>query len=520
MTRELRRADLIGAAVVAAVALAAYVSLLPSGVWIGDEAEAQATPYILGIMHPTGFPFFTLAGWLFSHVAAFGTVAWRMNLFVAVLSALTAAGVVVLARALGAAFAAAAFAGLAYAFGNVVWAGAIHVNAQVLSAACSVWALAAAVVFARTSDLRVLVAACALCGLGVAAHPASVWILPALAVALLWQRRVATPRVLAATAAAFVLPLLLYAYLPLRSMAIADPAVTLAGGPTLDPASLDWQEVPPRTPAGFLDLVLGRNEHAPSFLLQAFDPRLAPNAAAAWFSIANAQYRPGLLVLAAIGAAALAWYDRRGLSVLLAGVAGGLMFAYVYRSDAHLDRYYLLSFAVTAALAAATSRIVLPRVPTATASTAASIALALVTVLAVPGDRPDPHPRFLEDGEAIVAQIAHDTPSNAIVVAEWNEATALRYGAFIEHALGARTIVSADPDQYEDRYPAWSRGRPVIVLLPPREWVWTYYFANRGAGELPSSRPPYRLLLMRPGHRGVRFRPSDLPPFRPRGLIN
>jgi hypothetical protein len=520
MTPELRRSDLLAAGIVALIALATYVPLLPSGVWIGDEAEAQATAYVLGIMHPTGFPFFTLAGWLFSHVVALGTVAWRINLFVAVLSALTAAGVVVLARALGAILAAAAFAGLAYAFGNVVWGGAIHANVQVLSAACSVWSLAAAVTYARNRDVRALVAACALCGFGIAAHAASVWVLPAIAVALLWQWRVATRRVLAAAAAAFVLPLLLYAYLPLRSMAIADPAVTIAGGPSIDPGSLDWQERPPRTPAGFLDIVLGRNEHASSFLLRAFDPRGVPSAAAAWFSIANAQYRTGLLVLAAIGVAALAWYDRRALSVLFAGVAGGLLFAYAYRDDAHLDRYYVLSFAVTAALAAAASRIVLPRVPAAAASIAASLALALVTMAAVPGDRPNPLPRPPEDGEAIVAQIARDVPSNAIVVAEWNEATALRYGAFVEHALGGRTIVSATPDQYEARYPAWSRGRPVVIFLSPREWQWVYYLADHGDGELPTSRPPYRLFLVRPWGGRAPVRPSGLPLFRPRVRTN
>jgi hypothetical protein len=520
MIPELRRRDAIGAAIVAAVTLAVFVPLLPSGVWIGDEAEAQTNPYILAIMHPTGFPFFTLAGWLFSHVVAFGTVAWRLNLFVAVLSALTAAGVVLLARAIGSGLAAAVCAGCVYAFGNVVWGGAIHANAQVLSATCSVWALAAAVVFVRGGDARALLAACALCGLGVAAHPASIWILPAIAVALLWQRTATTKRALAAALAAFALPLLLYAYLPLRSAALAPPAgEAVAGQPTLDPASLDWDPVPPRTAAGFLDKVLGRQEHAPAFLFEAFDPRVLPAAAAAWLRIANAQYRAWLLVLAAAGAAALLWYDRRALSVLFAGAIGGIMFAYVYRDDAHLDRYYLLSFAVTAALAAASSRIVLPRLPAAAGRVTATLALALVAAFAVAGDRPDPHPRWLEDGEAIVAAVAHDAPDNAIVIAQWNEASALRYGAFVEHALGGRTIVSADPGQYQARYAAWGSTRPLILYLAPRAWPWEYYFANRG-GELPSSRPPYRMFIILPRRPGAPFRPSGLPRFPRRATTN
>ncbi len=69
----------IAAALVFLVTLAIDVPLLPSGASIGDEAEAQTVPYVLGIMHPTGFPLFTLTGWLWSHALTFGTVAWRMN---------------------------------------------------------------------------------------------------------------------------------------------------------------------------------------------------------------------------------------------------------------------------------------------------------------------------------------------------------------------------------------------------------------------------------------------------------
>jgi hypothetical protein len=453
-------------------------------------------------MHPTGVPFYTLAGWVFSHVVAFGTVAWRLNLFVAVMSALTAAGVVALVRALGGGLTAAVFAGFAYAFGNLVWGGAIHANAQVLSATCSVWSLTAAVVYARTGEARALLAACALCGFGVAAHSASVWTLPAIAVALLWQRTTATKRTVAAALAAFALPLLLYAYIPLRSSAIAAPDVAIAGSPTLDPSSMDWQTVAPRTLPGFLDVVLGRNEHASAFVLAAFDPRALPAAAAAFYGIANAQYRVWLLLLAAAGVAALAWSDRRALSVLFAGVAGGLVFAYAYRADAHLDRYYLLSLAVTAALAGASSRIVLPRVPAAAVRAGATLALAIVALFAVAQDRPTAQPRLLEDGERIIDAALRDTPSNAIIVAEWNEASAMRYGAFVEHVLGGRTIVAADPGDYESRYALWSRTRPVILFLTPMSFAWEYYLAKRG-GELPSTHPPYRIFIILPRRAGA-----------------
>jgi len=49
----------------------------------------QTVPYILGIAHPTGFPGYTLLGWLYAHVVPIGTVAWRMNLLSALATTAT-----------------------------------------------------------------------------------------------------------------------------------------------------------------------------------------------------------------------------------------------------------------------------------------------------------------------------------------------------------------------------------------------------------------------------------------------
>jgi hypothetical protein len=486
----------IAAALVFLAVLAIDVPLLPRGVSIGDEAEAQTVPYILGIMHPTGFPLFTLAGWAWSHTLTIGSVAWRMNAFSAACTAALAAGVVLLAVALESTPVAAAFAGLAFAFGAIVWPGAIHINGQVLSAACSVFALVAAVRYARGAPAGALVAAGALCGYGVAAHPASVWIVPALAAAAWCRRRDGSKHVFAAALAAFALPLLFYAYLPLRGAAIAPPNIAALGGaPPVDPRSLDWEGAPPNAPATVLAIVLGRNEHAGAAVLRAFDPRTFPGAAQAWWTISWAQYGPVLLLLALAGAAVLAWRDRRALGVLAAGTLGGVLFAYAYRDDAHIDRYYLLSFAVTAALAAALTR-ALPA-SARWARPAAAVLLALVAALALGQNRPDPKPRFYDDGEAVIAAVRRDTPDDAIVVAQWNEASALRYGAFVENALGGRTIVAGWAGAYEASYHAWMRTRPVFFYVGPLGRRYLFQWAWR-VEQWPSTREPFVVLRVLP----------------------
>jgi 4-amino-4-deoxy-L-arabinose transferase-like glycosyltransferase len=445
--------------------------MLRSGVAIGDEAEAQTVPYILGIAHPTGFPAYTLTGWVFSHALPFGSVAWRLNAFAATCTALSVTGVFLLAALVADDSAVALFAALTFAFGSTVWSGALHANAQALAGTCSVFALLACVSYARKADRRVLVAACACCGVGIATHPSSIWVIPAIAVALLWQRRTVTPLAVLLAAAALILPLSLYAYLPLRSAVVAahglDPT---SAAPLFGLGSVAWDSNAPRTPSGFLDEVLGRHENAASSLQAAFDPKSFANAAAFWMDLAQTQFPPWLLTLAALGIAALAQVDRRSLSVLAAGACGGVAFAYVYRLNAHLDRYAFVSFAIAECLLAASARLRIPRVPVSVVRTAVAVILAVGAGLAFAQNRPSAATPPFADGEAIVAAVRHDTPEGAIVVAQWNDATALAYGAFVEHVLGSRIIVAAWPGDYSERYEDWTRTRPVVAYVSPMAW--------------------------------------------------
>lgn len=472
--------------------------MLPAGAGIGDEAEAQTVPFIFGIPHPTGFPAFTLAGWLFSHALPFGTVAWRLNAFTALCTSSSAAGVVLLGVAIGSDVAGAALAALAFAFGATVWNGALHANAQVLSGTFSVYALLTAVLYAQSGSTRALIAACACCGLGMAAHPAAIWVVPAILVALLWQRSNLNAKMLACATAALLLPLLLYAYLPLRSTVVAaqglDPA---AAPPVYGAGSFDWDTNAPRTLGGFLDEVLGRHEQAGATAVNALNPGRLPEAGASWLILATAQYRFWLLLLSAAGTLALAASGRRPLSILAAGAVGGIAFAYLYRDSAHLDRYVFVSFAIVAALAAASMQLVLPRVPPNAVRIVAGLALALIAGFAFAQNRPRTAPRSFADAEAIVAAARTDTPANAIVVAQWNDAAALGYGAFVEHALGARTIVSAWPYEYSDQYERWSRTRPVFLFVSPlaAERILPMWANLR---ERPATLPLYRVFVVVP----------------------
>ncbi|MDB5097952.1 MAG: rane protein of unknown function, partial [Cyanobacteria bacterium RYN_339] len=63
---------------VALAALVVYVRTLLPGVGQWDTAEFQTVPYVLGTMHATGYPLYTLLGKLFTFVPL-GSVAYRLN---------------------------------------------------------------------------------------------------------------------------------------------------------------------------------------------------------------------------------------------------------------------------------------------------------------------------------------------------------------------------------------------------------------------------------------------------------
>jgi hypothetical protein len=456
---------LVAAAVAFAAAMACYVSSLPLQVGHGDTAEFQTVPYILGIAHPTGFPAFTLAGWVFSHLVAVSTVAWRMNAFAAICTALTAAGVVLLATALGADTLAALGAALTFAFGSVVWHGAAYASPHTLSALLIVAALIGSVSFAHSGNRPTFFAAYGCAGLGLATQPETIWVLPALAVSALWQPNVMRPRTLALSGTLLLAPLLLYAYLPIRSAVVAaqrlDPT---AAAPLFGAGSVDWDYNHPRTLDGFLDEVLGRHERAGSSVARSLDPRTIFLAGELWSTHAAEQFNRWFLLLAAVGCLALALRDRRALCIIVAGTLGGLMFAYTFRYDVELYRYFLVSSAVIAALAAASTRLPLPRTRPVIVVAAASIVLALLTVSAWLNNRGLIAELRFDGDQSTIDAVRRDVPDGAIIVTSWYDATTLGYGAAVEHALGSRTVVHGLPYQFVDQFPSWARVRRIVIF--------------------------------------------------------
>jgi hypothetical protein len=77
------------------------LTLAPTVVAMFDDSlELQLVTYVLGIVHPTGYPLYTLLGWLFTRLPV-GDVAYRVNLMSAVFAAITVALVYLIGLELG-----------------------------------------------------------------------------------------------------------------------------------------------------------------------------------------------------------------------------------------------------------------------------------------------------------------------------------------------------------------------------------------------------------------------------------
>jgi hypothetical protein len=463
MTPRLRSTSAILAAF--AVPLVVYVASLRGDVSFWDTGDLQTVPYILGIPYPTGFPGFVLVGWLWTHAIPVGAVAWRMNLLTAVASAGTVAALVALLLTAeitaGVALAAAAL----FAFANLPWDHATYVDVHPVSFCVVAWASVFALRWQRAG--RPADAAAVLAGVvtGLAFDNTTVLLLPGLLLLSLVRRPPlgATLRGLAIAALVLVA---VYAYLPLRSAQVTalrlDPTLQLG----IPPGRPFWDDGHPATLAGFVHVVAGAR-FAPHHALFAMLGSTAVGRVLSDFGPrAERDLGAPVLWLALFGGALWWWRAPLVLGALVLFAIVPLLFIFAYPSESDTGRYFLAGYFGLAALAAYGAQ-ALGALPTAPRVAASLVGLVLVVaVLAADVRQTSSLFRQPTDPGASewISRVRLLTPPNAVVVAPWLYATSLGYGAYVEHVLGDRIIVTADPKEYVGKYRDWLRARPVVVV--------------------------------------------------------
>ncbi len=475
------------AAAVFLVALAIYLrTMMPStGFW--DTAEAQTVPHTLSIFHPTGFPTYTLLGWAWSQLP-FGEVAWRMNVLSGVCVA-GAAGLAVLVagrlleeRHRWAVAAAAAVAGLTFAFASEPWRNALRADVHalhILVAALLTWLLVTWRSAERAGSPRAgrwLMAAALAFGLGLGNHPLTGLMAFGIAAWLvmvdprIWRRW----RLVLACAALLAAGLAVYAYIPLRAVTPPEPPLFYARPDTFE---------------RFRYLVFAEQFHG------LFDPFSAPlaNLGPKWADaervLARQLIGPGWLV-AALGASVLAVRQPGAFAFLGLLVAANVFYSMNF-PDGDIDRYYMLSAFVGAVLvgvavsafAAAAGRAfaeagrrsldVVGRRRLATLAGGLVIGLgallpgvALVTMYA---ERDQSANR---DADLWVASVHAVLPPNAVLISWWSYSTPLWYHRWVAEERPDVKIID-ERNILDDGYGTIDRaieayhGRRTVYVVPP-----------------------------------------------------
>ena len=232
-----RHVDTLLCAGCALAALALYAATLLPGLGSGDTAEFQRVLPTLGVAHPTGYPLYTIVGWLWSWLPL-GTPAWRISLLSAVAAALAVAVLYQVARAIGLARAVAAAAALTLAASRTFWSQATI--AEVYAPAALIQALLLLALLRWRAGRWPLWIVGLLLGLGLAHHRTIVLMIPgalllvglgAWGLGLAGESRLQAPSLKSQVPYAILATLagcLLYLYLPLRAPPWLDSWRTFA----------------------------------------------------------------------------------------------------------------------------------------------------------------------------------------------------------------------------------------------------------------------------------------------------
>ncbi|HET9096155.1 MAG TPA: DUF2723 domain-containing protein [Candidatus Baltobacteraceae bacterium] len=442
--------------------LAVYLASLSGAVGYWDTGEAQTVPWIFGIMHPTGFPAFTIFGGVFAHVFAIGAVSWRMALF----SALSASASAWLVAQIGVELEGDARIATAcawvFAFGEVTWTRGTRAEVHTLALFFGLLAIASAVRWYRGGNARFLIAGAGAWGLAIATHPIAALLMPAFLVLFLVRLRRTALRSVALAVLALACGLALYAYLPARSAIVTaqrlDPTLSLA----LAPGGSFWDTNHPSSWNGFVREVSGEQFPTQSALASMIDPAVYQTQAPYFFLLLLHEITP-LCALAALGGlVALTRRDAWLTLGLFFAFAFPAAFAFAYSIEADRPRYYLLSFAVSLVFASCGASAVAHALPVLRRTAAVLVAaMAVVLLLLNRAAFAQPH---AAGAQATIATVVEKTPRNAVLIAPWLFATPLAYAAYVDRDLGARIVVAAWLADDAKHVPRWTRTRPVYVV--------------------------------------------------------
>jgi hypothetical protein len=394
-----------------------------------DVPMLQMQVCVLGMSHPTGYPSYLMLSHLFTYLP-FGDCAYRANLASASYAALAVLAAFAAGYLLGRRVAAAAAAALAFGVGVTLWSQAVIAEVYTLNALFVALSLLALLLWRERRKDRLLLLSAFLVGLSLTNHLTSGLLLPAslLFVALVDRRKLANMKLMLGSAGLFLLGLLPYLCLPVRSA--MDPP--FEGN---NPSNLER----------VLYVVSGGNLRGGFF---SFGPAELPSRLAFYWGHLLDNLHWGLLVAAMVGLVALLLWDRPA-----AGLLGVLLFGWVFYSIENdipdIEVYFIptylvlaLAVAVGFALLLTEAEDLLGRFPQAPKGVVLGALSVVLILLPLPGivaayaknDRSGDY-----RGREIIEDVAEDAAPNATIL---HQRSNLWYMVLVEKRRQDLTLVA------------------------------------------------------------------------------
>ena len=434
--RSLRRSDGIALAATAAgvVALVVYAATALRGVSFGDWAEMQQVPARLEVPHTTGFPLYTLLGWLFSQVPI-GSVAYRADLLSATAAAGSVAVGVLVAGRLGVRPLVALAAALALMATSTLWEEATFAEMNSLHLLLGALLIHRALVWRderRDRDLRL---GALIAGLSLANHLLALSVVPVVG---LWVAAAGgwtifrRPRLLLECLALFALGLTPYLFIVVRAQ---------LGPPEVYGFLLTWD--------GFRDFVTGAKFRTDMRFGTAESVVNATRQVPVIFGGIEAASNPAFSHVAWLGGVVLSLRDGFAGSLLGALVAANIYMYVGYRND--LAHYLLLTWLVLAiwlavlaeAAVAWLGRAINGGVTAGRAVQGGLLAMALIFVASNWATHDQSRNR---SGELFAQEVFAALPEDAVLVSYWDVLTTLGYAHCIEDQRPDLALVTFDLD--------------------------------------------------------------------------
>lgn len=471
--------------IVGIAACVLYLHTLAPGMLPADAGEFQLVSAVLGIAHPPGYPLYTLLGKLVTLLPV-GDVAYRVNLFSAIVGALT---LIMVCRTVGRATGdnkAGVIAAVSLGVAATFWAQSTTANVRGLTALLTVLPIYFLISYGRQRSPRHIIGFAITLSLGVTHHSSLLLFLPLYVAYLLLIDRelLISPRKWVRPLCAFLLPLAVLLYLPLRSLM----------NPPFDPA-------PIRSVGSFLNHVLALGFRGDLFYFRTIEDLVLRIGVLK--NILTLEFGWVLVGAAVLGAVATL-VKQRDLSILFLGIwTINALSALTYRAPQTIEYLMPGYVSLTCLIGLATAYL---------HSTKRSKLLAALVVstllLAAFLNFAHNYPSYLALSRDTSTRYSAETclgnaPPNARILANWHWATPLWYLQLVERMRPDVTVIYVYPEGATPIAETWQQRIIESVTIGPT--IITNYYSNFAS-------LPYRLEPFGNAFR-VRTAPSfDLPP--------